>query len=68
MPSIFSRIRAKDGIGKGKSKKNAKTDSATHQLPNKPRWEDAYTRPNVEPEEVQELIRRGTEELKSRGT
>jgi hypothetical protein len=67
MPSIFSRIRSKDGSGKAKSKKNANLESLTHQLPKKPRWDDAYTRQNVEPEEVQELIRRSTEELKSRG-
>lgn len=63
MPSIFSRIRSKDG----KKSKKANLESLSHQLPNKPRWDDAYTRSSVEPEEIQELVRRCTEELKARG-
>lgn len=66
MPSLFSRIRGKDG-SKLKSKKNSNLNDLTHQLSNKPRWEDAYTRTNIEPEEVQELIKICTEELKARG-
>ncbi|KAH9892073.1 DUF1708-domain-containing protein [Xylariomycetidae sp. FL2044] len=66
MPSLFSRMRGKDGQGKAKSKKNRDLDALTHQLPPKPRWEDAYARTNVEPEEVQELINCCTEELKAR--
>ncbi|KAH8195884.1 hypothetical protein TruAng_009960 [Truncatella angustata] len=62
MPSLFSRIRGKDG----KSKKGAGLTDLTSQLPSKPRWDDAYTRTEVEPEEVVELVRRCTEELKSR--
>ncbi len=58
-------MRSRDGPGRHKSKKNANLDAL--QLSNKPRWADAYTRTSVEPEEVQELIRRGTEELKARG-
>ncbi|KAI1418889.1 hypothetical protein F5Y12DRAFT_721465 [Xylaria sp. FL1777] len=64
MPGLFSRIRGKDG--KPKSKKNGFADS-TPQLPTKPRWEDAYARTSVEPEEVQDLINRCTIELKARG-
>ncbi|KAI0799484.1 hypothetical protein GGR55DRAFT_692667 [Xylaria sp. FL0064] len=63
MPGLFSRIRGKDG--KAKSKKNGYADS-TPQLPTKPRWEDAYARTSVEPEEVQDLINRCTVELKAR--
>ncbi|KAI0187791.1 hypothetical protein F4808DRAFT_71208 [Astrocystis sublimbata] len=63
MPSLFSRIRGKDG--KSKSKKTGATDS-TLQLPGKPRWEDAYARTTVEPEEVQDLIHRCSVDLKSR--
>ncbi|KAJ8129284.1 hypothetical protein O1611_g4348 [Lasiodiplodia mahajangana] len=63
MPSLFSRIRGKDG--NFRSKKNRHADS-TPQLPIKPRWEDAYARTSVEPEEVQELIHRCTIELKAR--
>ncbi|KAI0839095.1 DUF1708-domain-containing protein [Hypoxylon sp. FL0890] len=66
MPSLFARIRGKDGP-RLKSKKNANLNDLAHQLPNKPRWDDAYTRTTVEPEEVQELIKRCTDELKSRG-
>ncbi|KAI1801208.1 DUF1708-domain-containing protein [Daldinia bambusicola] len=63
MPSLFSRIRGKDGA---KSKKNGNLADLAGQLSNKPRWEDAYTRTTVEPEEVQELVKRSTEELKAR--
>ncbi|KAI0383510.1 DUF1708-domain-containing protein [Hypomontagnella monticulosa] len=65
MPSLFSRIRGKDGP-RLKSKKNANLDDLANQLPNKPRWEDAYLRTTVDPEEVQELVKRCTEELKAR--
>ncbi|KAJ3553228.1 hypothetical protein NPX13_g10934 [Xylaria arbuscula] len=64
MPGLFSRIRGKDG--KLKSKKNGFAES-TPQLPTKPRWEDAYARTSVEPEEVQDLVNRCTIELKARG-
>ncbi|GAP88730.1 putative morphogenesis protein [Rosellinia necatrix] len=63
MHSLLSRIRAKDG--KLRSRKNGGADS-TPQLPAKPRWDDAYARTSVEPEEVQDLIRRCTVELKAR--
>ncbi|KAI0473885.1 hypothetical protein GGR56DRAFT_666871 [Xylariaceae sp. FL0804] len=66
MPGLFSRMRGKDGQGKAKSKKNANLNPPTHQLSGKPRWEDAYARTTVEPEEVQDLIRCCTEELKAR--
>lgn len=65
MPSLFSRLKGKDGATK--KKKGANFDAADH-LPAKPRWDDAYTRKTVEPEEIQDLIRRCTEELKARGT
>jgi hypothetical protein len=67
MPSLFSRLKGKDGSGKIRSKKNAHLDQLADQLPPKPKWEDAWTRKTVEPEEVQELITRCTEELKARG-
>lgn len=66
MPSLFSRIRGKDAQGKTKSKKNGNLDHLTEQLPPKPRWEDAYTRSSVEPEEVQDLVKRCAGELKAR--
>ncbi|KAI1384056.1 DUF1708-domain-containing protein [Hypoxylon trugodes] len=66
MPSLFARIRGKDGSSRLKPKKNANLDDLAHQLPSKPRWEDAYTRTTIEPEEVQDLIKRCTDELKGR--
>lgn len=65
MPSLFSRLKHKDGA-KSK-KKGADLDSFTEQLPKGPQWTDAWTRTSVEPEEVVELIILSTEELKSRG-
>jgi len=65
MPSLFSRLKGKDG--RLRSKKNGQLDQLPDQLPPKPRWEDAWTRKTVEPEEVQELIRLCTKELKERG-
>lgn len=65
MPSLFSRLKTKDGSQK-KSKKGSNFDAAD-QLSAKPKWDDAYTRKTVEPEEIQDLIRRCTGELKARG-
>lgn len=65
MPSLFSRLKHKDG-SKSK-KKGADVDSFAVQLPKGPQWTDAWTRTTVEPEEVVELITLSTEELKSRG-
>lgn len=67
MPSLFSRMRGKDGQAKLKSKKNANFDGHEDQSAAKPRWEDAYTRNTVEPEEIEELVRLCTKELKARG-
>lgn len=64
MPSLFSRLKSKDGSKK--AKKGANFDNAD-QLPAKPKWDDAFTRKTVEPEEIQDLIRRCTDELKARG-
>ncbi|OAA81679.1 hypothetical protein LEL_01224 [Akanthomyces lecanii RCEF 1005] len=64
MPGIFSRInKARDARQKKKNGINDLTDS----LPAKPRWDDAYTRSSVEPDEIAELIRCCTHEIKSRG-
>ena len=65
MPSLFSRLKHKDGA-KSK-KKGADLDPAVIQLPKGPQWTDAWTRTTVEPEEVVELITLSSEELKSRG-
>ncbi len=67
MPSLFSRFKGRDGPNKIKSKKHANPDHLADQAPPKPRWDDAFARKTVEPEEIDELIRRCTEELKARG-
>lgn len=61
MPGLFSRLKGRDKSKKGQ------LDNLADQQPQKPRWEDAWTRKTVEPEEVQELIQYCTEELKARG-
>lgn len=64
MPSFFSRLKGKDGAaGKGKKGQQQAIDAA----PPKPTWTDAWTRTSVEPEEIQELLRGCTLELKSKG-
>ncbi|KAK4157828.1 hypothetical protein C8A00DRAFT_11382 [Chaetomidium leptoderma] len=63
MVSLFSRLKGRDG--KAKSKKGA-LDQLADQQPQKPRWDDAWTRKTIEPEEVQQLIRFCTAELKAR--
>lgn len=65
MPSFFSRKKDKSS----KSKKNGlyPGDDDNDQPSTQQRWEDAWTRKTVEPEEVQELVRGCTVELKSRG-
>lgn len=59
---MFSRRKGKDG----KSKKKG-ANQELDQQPAKPRWTDAWARNSVEPEEVHELVKRCTEEIKSRG-
>lgn len=59
---MFTRRKGKDG----KSKKKGANDDADQQ-PAKPRWTDAWARTSVEPEEIHELVKRCTEEIKSRG-
>ena len=66
MPSFFSRLKGKDGPTKlAKTKKNSQGE--IQEAAPKPVWEDAWTRNTVEPDEVQELLRGCTLELKSRG-
>jgi hypothetical protein len=53
--------------GKAKSKKDANLLTNGHATPVKPPWNDAWLRTRVDPEEVVELLRGCTQELKSRG-
>jgi len=63
---FFSKFKSKDkGAGTvtpKPKKKPVQTNGAVPAPPPKPHWDDAWTRKDVEPEEVQELI------MKSRGT
>jgi hypothetical protein len=65
MPGFFSRLKGRDGPSK--VKKGAQ-QPAIDAAPPKPRWEDAWSRKSVEPQEVQELLHGCTVELKARGT
>ncbi|KAL8794327.1 MAG: hypothetical protein Q9195_003154 [Heterodermia aff. obscurata] len=65
---VFKKDKDKDGTrAKVKSKKLTDQNSPAPVVPPKPRWADAWSRKDVEPEEVQELLRGCTFELKSRG-
>ncbi|KFY87465.1 hypothetical protein V500_06940 [Pseudogymnoascus sp. VKM F-4518 (FW-2643)] len=65
MAGFFSRLKGKDGpTTLTKSKKGQQ--AASQVLPAKPKWSDAWTRTSVEAEEVQELLKGCTIELKSR--
>ncbi|KAL9598915.1 MAG: hypothetical protein Q9219_004180 [cf. Caloplaca sp. 3 TL-2023] len=64
---FFSRFRNKDGLGAtSKSKSQAHLNGGAPPPPPKPRWGDAWLRKEVEPEEVQELLRACTNELKAK--
>lgn len=64
MAGLFSRLK---GGKEGNKKKNAAAQQSASDAPAKPKWDDAWTRTTVEPEEIHQLIRYCTEELKSRG-
>ncbi|KAG5979243.1 hypothetical protein E4U55_005384 [Claviceps digitariae] len=63
MAGFLSRLKTRDGLRK---KKHGMQDPA-NALPLKPKWDDAYTRTSVEPEEVHDLLHFCTAELKARG-
>lgn len=72
---FFSKaFKSKDKEGQGgiatpkSKKKNVHSNGTVPAPPPKPHWDDAWTRKEVEPEEIQELLRGCTHELKSRGT
>ncbi|OBT70117.1 hypothetical protein VE03_00550 [Pseudogymnoascus sp. 23342-1-I1] len=64
MAGFFSRLKGKDGPTTLSKKKGQQ--AASQVLPAKPKWSDAWTRTSVEAEEVQELLKGCTVELKSR--
>jgi hypothetical protein len=61
---FFSIFRSKDATS---AKKQPKNEVAKRAAVTKPKWTDAFARTQVAPEEVQELLRGCTLELKSRG-
>lgn len=60
MPFFKSVFHSKD------KQKGAKT-APEPVAPPKPRWEESWTRKDVAPDEIQELIHVCTQEMKSRG-
>ena len=64
MPFFSSIFKGRDAA----AKKHAKQNGMVQAAPQKPRWEDAWLRTEVEPEEIQELLRECTFEIKSRGS
>ncbi|RCI13126.1 hypothetical protein L249_1280 [Ophiocordyceps polyrhachis-furcata BCC 54312] len=64
MPGLFSRLKGRDGV---KSKKKVAAGDSTASQPQRQRWDDAYARMTVEPEEVHDLLHYCTAELKARG-
>ncbi|TWU75352.1 hypothetical protein ED733_007014 [Metarhizium rileyi] len=63
MPGFLSRLKGREVLRKKRNNMQRFADS----LPQKPKWDDAYTRPSVEPEEIHELLHICTAELKARG-
>lgn len=65
MPFFTRVFRSKDSNA---AKKSTKTAVVENTGPAKPTWTDAWQRTEVAPEEVQDLLRGCTQELKARGT
>jgi hypothetical protein len=65
MPFFTRVFRSKDSNA---AKKSTKTPVVENTGPAKPTWTDAWQRTEVAPEEVQDLLRGCTQELKARGT
>ncbi|MCJ1316704.1 hypothetical protein MMC15_002025, partial [Xylographa vitiligo] len=63
MPFFSNIFKGRDASS---TKKHAQQIGAAPVAPLKPKWEDAWSRKDVEPEEVQELLRYCTYEIKSR--
>lgn len=68
MPFFKNVFKPKEG-SRSASKAGKHADDESDVLaPPKPWWDDAWTRKDVAPEEIQELIHVCTREMKSRGT
>ncbi|KAI9811322.1 MAG: hypothetical protein M1827_005481 [Pycnora praestabilis] len=68
MPSFFSKVfkGRESNATSPKSKKKGLQEIGDIPAPQRPQWEDAWLRQEVDPEEVQELLRECTQELKSK--
>ena len=62
MPFFSSIFKGKDAAAKKRE-----PNGTAPAVPAKPKWEDAWLRKEVDAEEVQELLRCCTYEIKSRG-
>jgi hypothetical protein len=68
MPTFFSKVfKSKDSAGTSSKNKKGQLNNEGPVVPQKPKYEDAWLRTEVTPEEVQELLRGCTAEIKSRG-
>lgn len=67
MPAFFSKVfRSRDAAASASAAAALANDQG-RLTPSKPRWDDAWRRTEVEPEEVQRLLHGCTLEVKSRG-
>ena len=66
MPFFKNVFRSKDGP-RSKSAAGNYADRDQPVAPPKPRWEDSWSRKDVAPDEIQELVHVCTQEMKSRG-
>lgn len=62
MPFFKNVFKSKDATRSG-----SKADASSEPAAPRPRWEDAWSRGDVAPEEIQELVHICTQEMKSRG-
>jgi hypothetical protein len=66
MPFFKNVFKSKDGPRS--ASKAGKYDAGEPVAPPKPRWEESWSRKDVAPEEIEELIHGCTQEMKTRGT
>ncbi|KAF2705298.1 hypothetical protein K504DRAFT_471770 [Pleomassaria siparia CBS 279.74] len=63
---FFSRFKSKDSSKSGKAGKNGHDDTNGQVVKPKPRWEESWSRKDVAPEDIQELIHFCTQEMKTK--
>lgn len=67
MPFFKNVFKSKDGPRSSSKAAKYGADGSGPAAPPKPRWEDSWSRKDVAPEEIQELIHVCTSEIKTRG-